>query len=114
MRRRIDTHESISDCTTRPHHYLNEYDGTLQFEDSPPALYDEALWDELRQAQQRLRDVELRVIAALVTEPLDAIEIECGRKLWRMIGGRAAHDHAEWSRIEDALREHAKTVERKP
>lgn len=113
MRRRIDTHEGLSDCSTRPHHYLNEYDGELHLEEPPPALYDEALWAELVEAQQRLRDVEGRVMAALVDEPLDAVEIDLGRKLWRMIGQNGKFDVDEFDRIEGALIEHAKTVGRK-
>lgn len=113
MRRRIDTYESISDCTHRVHHYLNEYDG-LNLEDPPPALYDETLWAELVEAQQRLREVECRVLAALVDDPLDDVEVELGRKLWRMIAPAGKYDATEWERIESALRAHAATVERKP
>lgn len=113
MRRRIDIYEGISDCSTRPHHYLNEYDGNLNLEDPPPALYDETLFAELTEAQQRLRDVERRVMAALIDEALDAVEVEYGRKLWRMVALNGRYDADEWSKIEDALHEHAKTVERR-
>ena len=112
MRRRIDLHE-ISDATVRPHHYLNEYDGVLSLEDPPDALYDEALWQELVDARNRLRDVESRVCHALISEPLDAFEIDAGLKLWRMIAPGGVYNSAEFSSIEDALRRHAATLERR-
>ena len=114
MRRRIDTHEGFSDCTTRPHHYLNEYGGELSLETPPPALYDDVLWAELVEAQLRLREVEVRVLAALVEEPLDAVEVELGRQLWRMNAPSGSYDQIEWSRLEDVLRSYASTLERKP
>lgn len=59
MRRRIDTFQSVTDATKLPHLYLNRYDGDVQFDDPPLALYDESLWQELQQAQAALRSVEL-------------------------------------------------------
>lgn len=107
MRRRLDLHEGISDCSTRPHHYLDEYDGALTLGDPPLALYDDGLWSELLEAQQRLGDAERRVVLAAVAEPLDSVEVECGLQMWRMILGD--FDLAEFERLEDVLRQHATT-----
>src|SRR5678816_2253369 len=108
MRRRIDRHD-LDDVTTKPHHYLDEIDGDLHLYDTPPALYDDALWAELIEARKRLREVEARVTAALVSEPLDAVEIELGRRLARMTVADGKLDSEEWSRIEGQLIEHAQT-----
>lgn len=113
MRRRIDTSESLSDCTDKAYCYLDEIDGEVVLRDPPPALYDEELWAELVDAQRRLRAVESRALEALVDEPLDAVEIEIGLKQDRMLH-MDTYDVEEWRRLDDALRAHAATLERKP
>ncbi len=60
MRRRISTHESFRDVTAEPHHYLDEYEGTLSLLDPPLLLEDDALWSELQTAQAALRRVATR------------------------------------------------------
>lgn len=114
-RRRIDTFETVSDETTRPHLYLSRFEGELQLDDPPPlALYDEAMWAELREAQDRLREVERRVSAASMPEPLDHIEVSLGQELWDMLNIRHRMDHDRWAEIERELVAHAATVEKKP
>lgn len=112
MRRRLD--RDLEDSTAKPYLSLDEFDGKLYLQPADPVLYDEALWAELTETRARLRDVERRVGAALIREPLDEVEIELGRKQWRMVSDVEPYDSAEWERIEIALREHAEKVERKP
>lgn len=111
MRRRLD--RDLRDCTACPHHYMFEIKGELHLDVPPLALYDEALWTELETARQRVHEIEERVLAACIVEPLDAVEIEHGRKLNRMADDADPYDEIEWNRIEANLRDHAATVERK-
>lgn len=113
MRRRISDHD-LTDDTIMPHHHLRESDGELVLYDPPLALYDEALWAALVEARTRVVDLERRVRDACIADSLDETEIELGRKLWRMLAPGGEYNADTWSRTEDALRAHAKTVERKP
>lgn len=112
MRRRLDS--DLHDCTACPHHYLAVIKGQLHLDDPPLALYDEAPWVELVEARQRVCEIEQRVRAACVNEPLDGVEIELGRELDRMCQGDDQYEADAWDRIEEALRAHAATLERKP
>lgn len=106
MRRRIDTRESFRDVTTSPHLALSEYDGVVSLDDPPLLLEDSALWDELRAAQDHLRDVEDRVLSAARSGvPLDEFEVQCGIKMLRMLSG--TFDREEWDKVESALSDHA-------
>lgn len=110
MRRRIDTFERVTDDTTKPHLAI----GT-PFDDEPPqvlTLYDDALWAELVEAQERLRAVEAKVSAAAVIEPLDETEFRLGKELLSMLSGQMNWNR--WEEIERELVDHAKTIERKP
>jgi hypothetical protein len=105
MRRRIDTYD-LRDSTTEPHHYLSVYDGDLVLHDPPLVLRDDALWDALQVARDALRQVEARVLAACTQEPLDAFEVDCGKRLWAMID--KGIDRDEFDRLQSALIDHAK------
>jgi len=114
VRRRIDTFQSVSDATILPYLYLNRlngYFGEVELDEPPLALYDEMLWAELEQAQAALRSVEARIAAAAVREPLDQVEVALGLELYDML--RGAYNAARCTEIEDQLRAHAATVERK-
>lgn len=108
MRRRVDPSD-LSDCTTRPHLYLDEFDGVLTLDVPPPVLRDEALWAELRAAEDHLREVRARVARACTHEPLDAFEVACGRQLLRMLHDQVM-DLSAWDQIEDALIAHAERL----
>lgn len=112
MRRRID--RELNDSTDKPYLSLDEIEGKLYLQPADPALYDDALWAECVDARERLRAIELQITAALVNEPLDDVEIELGRKQWRMTSDVEPYDSEEWQRVEDALRKHAARQERKP
>lgn len=113
MRRRLD--DDLNDCTHRPHHYVGAIDGEVAIDAPPMALHDEQLWDELQDVRARLRDVERRVIAACVAEPLDEVETRIGLRLNAMLtpGSGVRYDDDEWDRLEEELREHAAKVTRK-
>lgn len=99
----------MTDVITSPQNYLDEYDGELNVYEVPPVLRDEGLWMELRAAQARLRDVEQRILAACTDEPFDALELECGRKMWKMLQ-EGDSGMEEWHALEEKLLEHAKTA----
>jgi len=114
MRRRLDS--ELYDVTVRPHHYLTVVNDKLMLDDPPNALYDDALWAELEEARARLRVVQDKVVAACVAEPLDSVEIRIGRQLDALMR-KAQWDEADcsqWKALEHDLREHAKTITRKP
>lgn len=112
MRRRINTFEGIGDYTRLPHLYMNTYDGEPVMEEPPLALYDQELWAELQDAQRRLADVEARVAAAAVVEPLDEVEVAIGVEFMAMLRGQ--YNTKRWDELEAKLLAHAETVERKP
>lgn len=111
MRRRIDTFETFRDCTTEPHLYFDVYHGEVEMHDPALALYDDALWTELREAQAKLSEVEGKIYAAAVREPLDRVEVALGRELWDMAQRPLGpSDRARQCEIEAELVAHAKTL----
>lgn len=108
MRRRIAMLDEMVDTTTRVWHNVHETDQPGVFEqeslDAQDAvLYDDALWERLRAAQKQVRDLETEILAKVVSEPLDDVEMECA------IAMHATNrDWATWHDLEDRLREHAR------
>ena len=106
MRRRIDKWD-LTDATAAPHHYLNAWDGIVEIEDPPAALRDEEAWAGLVTARAVLEAAEARVRAALVDEPFDEVEVECGVKMWRHVDSVEPLNADAWRVLEARLHNNA-------
>lgn len=114
MKRRIVIDEGLRDVTTSPHLYIDVIDGEPGvFLYAPPLLLeDDNAWEEYLAASERLHKAEARVIAAARYDvPLDAFELECAKRLGRMLQENVHRrlvfigefDLQEWERIEVEL-----------
>lgn len=103
MRRRIDKWD-LSDATASPHQYMSTY----TCDEPPMVLRDQEAWTALETARAAVQAAEARVTAALVEEPFDPIEIECGTAMMEMVEGSGdTFDSEKWDAYQARLLDHA-------
>lgn len=109
MKRRVDSFSSLIDEGLNPHHYMHLENGEwIIYDDPPPVLRDEALWNRLKEAQAALHAISTEIINSCVFEPLDPVEVEHGKQQWKLL--QEDYNPMDWDKVVDSLRRHMKNA----